>query len=103
MIFVYSFRLVYQFCDYLTQNRKPNNIQKTSCRKVTSLRSWQYCKRTGNKVLAAEPTSEQQSCEENEERDFEIPPARKKNHQMVRTPVCGKTDWLRAVHTSIKC
>ena len=33
----------------------------------SSLRSWRYCKRTRNKVLAAEPTSERRSCEENGE------------------------------------
>ena len=37
-----------------------------------SLRSWRYCKRTRNKVLAAEPTSERRSCEENRESFFEI-------------------------------
>ena len=33
-----------------------------------SLRSWRYCKRTRNKVLAAEPTSERRSHQENGER-----------------------------------
>ena len=32
-------------------------------------------------VSAAEPTSERRSCEENRERDFEIPPARKPHAQ----------------------
>ena len=32
---------------------------------VSSLRRWRYCKRTRNKVLAAEPTSERRSREEN--------------------------------------
>ena len=35
-----------------------------------SLRSWRYCKRKRNEVLAAEPTSERRSCEENRERNF---------------------------------
>ena len=39
----------------------------------SSLRSWRYCKRTLNKVLAAEPTSERRSREENRECDFESP------------------------------
>ena len=34
---------------------------------LSSLRSWRYCKRTRNKVLAAEPTSERRSREENGE------------------------------------
>ena len=34
-----------------------------------SLRSWRYCKRTRNKNLAAEPTSERRSREENGEWD----------------------------------
>ena len=41
-----------------------------------SLRSWRYCKRTRNKVLAAW-RSERRSREENGEWDFEIPPAGK--------------------------
>ena len=41
---------------------------------IPSLRSWRCCKRTRNKVLVAEPTSERRGREENGERDFEIPP-----------------------------
>ena len=37
---------------------------------IPGLRSWRDCKRTRNKVLAAEPTSEHRSREENGERDF---------------------------------
>ena len=29
-VFVYSFCFLYRFCDYYTQNRRPNNIHKTS-------------------------------------------------------------------------
>ena len=43
------------------------------CVAARSLRSWRDCKRTRNKVLAAEPASERRSREENGERDFEIP------------------------------
>ena len=39
--------------------------------RLDSLRSWRYCKRPRNKVLAAEPTSERRSREENGERDSE--------------------------------
>ena len=30
MFFVYSFCFLYRFCDYSTQNRRSNNMQKTS-------------------------------------------------------------------------
>ena len=42
-----------------------------------SLRSWRYCKHMQNKALVVGLTSEWRSCQENGERDFEIPPARK--------------------------
>ena len=41
-----------------------------TCKCYASLRSWRYCKRTRNKVFAAEPTSEWRSREENGEKDF---------------------------------
>ena len=50
-------------------------VQNKSATKHTlESRSWRDCKRARNKVLAAEPTSERRSREENGERDFEIPP-----------------------------
>ena len=53
---------------------KTTVLQSIECifESVLSLRSWRYCKRTRNKVLAAEPTSERRSCEENRESFFEI-------------------------------
>ena len=55
-----------------------------------SLRSWRYCKRPRNKVLATEPTSERRSREENEERDSEIPPENLGFLNVPHTSVRGK-------------
>ena len=55
------------------ENPLTRKSHRTNCcfHRRFSLRSWRYCKRPRNKVLAAEPTSERRSREENGERDSE--------------------------------
>ena len=58
--------------NYQQAKRRLHNLEKKLLYEP-SLRSWRYCKRPRNKVLAAEPTIERRSHEENGKRDSEIP------------------------------